>query len=96
MNHKECQHLLGHLSDYVDGELGQTVCEEIERHLARLPELSRRGGHTSQNRHTLPVARQRSDTGQCRGTALQGAEVRQARRVTAHPCKGRLEPSLGV
>ncbi len=34
MNHDECQHLLGQLSDYVDGELGQSVCEEIERHLA--------------------------------------------------------------
>jgi len=37
MNHEECQHLLGHLSDYVDGELGQSVCEEIERHLAGCP-----------------------------------------------------------
>ena len=34
MKHEECQHLLGQLSDYVDGELGQSVCEEIERHLA--------------------------------------------------------------
>jgi len=34
MNRKECQHLLGQLSDYVDGELGQAMCEEIERHLA--------------------------------------------------------------
>jgi len=30
----ECQHLLGQLSDYVDGELEQTLCEEIECHLA--------------------------------------------------------------
>ena len=37
MNHQECRHLLGHLSDYVDGELGQTVCEEIERHLTGCP-----------------------------------------------------------
>ena len=34
MNRHECQHLLGQLSDYVDGELEQTMCEEIERHLA--------------------------------------------------------------
>jgi anti-sigma factor RsiW len=33
MNHEECRHLLGHLSDYVDGDLGQTMCAEIERHL---------------------------------------------------------------
>ena len=37
MNHDECQHLLDHLSDYVDGELSQTVCEQIERHLAGCP-----------------------------------------------------------
>lgn len=34
MDKQECQHLLGQLSDYVDGELEQTMCEEIERHLA--------------------------------------------------------------
>jgi anti-sigma factor RsiW len=34
MDKHECQHLLGQLSDYVDGELEQTMCEEIERHLA--------------------------------------------------------------
>ncbi len=34
MNRQACQHLLGQLSDYVDGELGQSMCEEIERHLA--------------------------------------------------------------
>jgi anti-sigma factor RsiW len=34
VNRQECQHLLGQLSDYVDGELGQAMCEEIERHLA--------------------------------------------------------------
>ena len=37
MDKRECQHLLGQLSDYVDGELGQTMCEEIERHLADCP-----------------------------------------------------------
>jgi len=34
VNRQECQHLLGQLSDYVDGELERTICEEIERHLA--------------------------------------------------------------
>ena len=34
MNKHECQHLLGELSDYVDGELEEAMCEEIERHLA--------------------------------------------------------------
>lgn len=34
MNSDRCKYLLGQLSDYVDGELGQAVCEEIERHLA--------------------------------------------------------------
>jgi anti-sigma factor (TIGR02949 family) len=34
VNRQECQHLLGQLSDYVDGELERTMCEEIERHLA--------------------------------------------------------------
>ena len=34
MDKHECQHLLGQLSDYVDGELEQTMCEEIECHLA--------------------------------------------------------------
>jgi anti-sigma factor RsiW len=34
MDQHACQHLLGQLSDYVDGELEQTMREEIERHLA--------------------------------------------------------------
>jgi anti-sigma factor RsiW len=34
VNSDECKHLLGQLSDYVDGELGQAMCQEIERHLA--------------------------------------------------------------
>ena len=34
MNGGECQHLLGQLSDYVDGELGQAMCDEIERHVS--------------------------------------------------------------
>lgn len=34
MEHKECQHLLGSLSEYIDGELEVELCAEIERHLA--------------------------------------------------------------
>ena len=34
MDEHNCQHLLGQLSDYIDGELGQAMCQEIERHLA--------------------------------------------------------------
>ena len=34
VNRQVCQRLLGQLSDYVDGELEQTMCEEIEHHLA--------------------------------------------------------------
>ena len=32
--HGDCRHLLGTLSDYVDGELGVALCAELERHLA--------------------------------------------------------------
>jgi predicted anti-sigma-YlaC factor YlaD len=32
-NHEECRHLLGSLSDYVDGDLEERLCAEIERHL---------------------------------------------------------------
>jgi anti-sigma factor RsiW len=34
MTQKECHHLLGSLSEYVDGSLEQRLCEELERHLA--------------------------------------------------------------
>lgn len=33
-DHEDCSHLLGSLSEYVDGALGQMLCEEIERHVA--------------------------------------------------------------
>ena len=33
MDHNTCRHLLGSLSEYVDGELEASVCAEIERHL---------------------------------------------------------------
>jgi len=29
----ECKNLLASLSDYVDGELGEALCSEIEKHL---------------------------------------------------------------
>jgi len=32
--HSNCKSLLGTLSDYVDGELGEELCREIERHVA--------------------------------------------------------------
>jgi len=32
--YKNCRHLLGVLSDYVDETAGAALCEEIERHLA--------------------------------------------------------------
>lgn len=35
MAHGEnCRHLLGSLSEYVDGNLAGNLCEELERHLA--------------------------------------------------------------
>lgn len=33
--HGNCQELLDHISDYVDGELETTLCAELEAHLAR-------------------------------------------------------------
>ena len=30
----DCSHLLGSLSEYVDGDLGDEICEEIERHVS--------------------------------------------------------------
>jgi len=33
-DHSKCQSLLGSLSDYVDGTLGEELCEEIDRHVA--------------------------------------------------------------
>jgi anti-sigma factor RsiW len=32
--HSHCQDLLVSLSDYVDGTLGETICQEIEAHIA--------------------------------------------------------------
>lgn len=33
MEHQECRHLLGELSEYIDGTLEARLCAEIERHL---------------------------------------------------------------
>jgi anti-sigma factor RsiW len=32
-DHSNCRRLLGSLSDYVDGELEQTLCQDIENHM---------------------------------------------------------------
>jgi hypothetical protein len=34
MDHTTCQELLGSLSEYVDGELGDDLCALIEQHMA--------------------------------------------------------------
>lgn len=34
MDHKTCHQLLDSLSEYIDGALGEQLCQEIERHLA--------------------------------------------------------------
>ena len=33
-DHEDCSYLLGSLSEYVDGTLGEQLCQEIERHAA--------------------------------------------------------------
>ncbi len=34
MGEGNCRHLLGDLSDYLDGEASTEICAEIERHMA--------------------------------------------------------------
>ncbi len=34
MDHENCHHLLGSLSEFVDGSLESELCAEIERHLS--------------------------------------------------------------
>jgi anti-sigma factor (TIGR02949 family) len=36
-DHASCQELFGQLSDYVDGELEEALCAELEAHLAGCP-----------------------------------------------------------
>ena len=31
--HQNCKHLLGNISEYIDGELSEELCREIEKHL---------------------------------------------------------------
>ncbi len=33
MSHEQCRHLLGSLSEYIDGGLEETLCREIEEHM---------------------------------------------------------------
>ena len=35
MSHEECRHLLGSLSEYLDGTLEETLCEEIKKHMGQ-------------------------------------------------------------
>ena len=35
MNHEECRHLLGSLSEYIDGALAETLCQEIKKHMGQ-------------------------------------------------------------
>ena len=37
MEGHNCRHMLGALSDYVDGELASELCAELERHLQTCP-----------------------------------------------------------
>jgi anti-sigma factor (TIGR02949 family) len=38
MSHETCKNLLSQLSDYIDGDLEQSLCAEIERHMADCPD----------------------------------------------------------
>jgi anti-sigma factor RsiW len=33
-DHSQCRSMLGELSEYIDGELDESLCEEIDRHLS--------------------------------------------------------------
>ena len=37
-DHTSCEEMLDQLSDYVDGELGQALCAQLEAHLAECPD----------------------------------------------------------
>lgn len=37
-HHENCRHLLGSLSDFLDGDLESDICDQIERHLADCPD----------------------------------------------------------
>jgi anti-sigma factor (TIGR02949 family) len=36
-DHQDCRHLLGSLSEFLDGDLESDLCAQIERHLAECP-----------------------------------------------------------
>ena len=38
MSHETCRNLLSQLSDYIDGDLEETLCAEIEQHMADCPD----------------------------------------------------------
>lgn len=38
MSDERCKHLLGQLSDYIDGELEEALCAEIQHHIADCPD----------------------------------------------------------
>ncbi len=40
IEHENCQYLLSFLSDFVDGELNQDLCSQIESHLSECPDCS--------------------------------------------------------
>lgn len=39
-DHDNCQNMLSYLSDFVDGELNQELCAQIETHLSQCPDCS--------------------------------------------------------
>ena len=40
IEHDNCQNMLTYLSDFVDGELNQDLCFQIETHLSQCPDCS--------------------------------------------------------
>ena len=38
MSHETCRNLLSQLSDYIDGDLEESLCAEIEQHMAGCPD----------------------------------------------------------
>ena len=40
IDHENCQNMLTFLSDFVDGELNQDLCVQIETHLSQCPDCS--------------------------------------------------------
>ena len=38
MSHETCRNLLSQLSDYIDGDLEESLCAEIERHMEDCPD----------------------------------------------------------